>query len=174
MLIQLKNHYYTAIFLYLLKWLALALIIGISVGAACALFLITLEWCTNYREANTSIIWFLPIAGFLIGASYHYWGKSVVKGNNQIIEEYHSPEKVIPFKMAPLVLLGTLGTHLFGGSAGREGTAVQIGAAIADQCSRFVKLDSLDRKLFLVMGISAGFAAVFGTPLAGAIFALEV
>ena len=76
--------------------------------------------------------------------------------------------------MAPLVLLGTLGTHLFGGSAGREGTAVQIGAAISDQCSRFIKLDSLDRKLFLIMGISAGFAAVFGTPLAGAIFALEV
>ena len=171
---KIKNHHYTAISLYLFKWLLLALIVGISIGAACALFLITLEWCTQYRENNTYIIWFLPIAGFLIGASYYYWGKSVVKGNNQIIDEYHNPEKIIPFKMAPLVLLGTLGTHLFGGSAGREGTAVQIGAAIADQCSRFVKLNSLDRKLFLTMGISAGFAAVFGTPLAGAIFALEV
>lgn len=174
MFAKLKTQYYSAIFIYLFKWLALSLIIGVAVGAASALFLITLKWCTNYREANTTIIWLLPVAGFLIGAAYHYWGKSVVKGNNQIIEEYHSPEKIIPFKMAPLVLLGTLGTHLFGGSAGREGTAVQIGAAIADQCSRFVKLNSLDRKLFLVMGISAGFAAVFGTPLAGAIFALEV
>lgn len=174
MFTKLKNHQYTAIISYFLKWIALSLLIGISVGAASALFLITLNWCTEYREANTAIIWLLPLAGFLIGASYYYWGKSVVKGNNQIIDEYHKPEKIIPFKMAPLVLLGTLGTHLFGGSAGREGTAVQIGAAIADQCSRFVKLDSLDRKLFLVMGISAGFAAVFGTPLAGAIFALEV
>ena len=120
------------------------------------------------------IIWLLPIAGFAIGALYHYWGKSVVKGNNQIIDEYHSPTKIISFKMAPWVLIGTLGTHLFGGSAGREGTAVQIGAAIADQFSRFIKLESLDRKTFLIMGISAGFAAVFGTPLAGAIFALEV
>ena len=171
---KIKEHHYTAIFIYLLKWLLLSLIVGISIGAACALFLITLQWCTDYREANTYIIWFLPVAGLLIGASYHYWGKSVVKGNNQIIDEYHNPEKIIPFKMAPLVLLGTLGTHLFGGSAGREGTAVQIGAAISDQCSRFIKLDSLDRKLFLIMGISAGFAAVFGTPLAGAIFALEV
>ena len=76
--------------------------------------------------------------------------------------------------MAPWVLIGTLGTHLFGGSAGREGTAVQIGAAIADQFSRFIHLKSLDRKTFLIMGISGGFAAVFGTPLAGAIFALEV
>jgi len=174
MFTHLKTQPYTAIFTHLIKWLTLALLIGIVVGAASALFLISLKWCTNYREANTYIIWLLPIAGFFIGASYYYWGKSVVKGNNQIIDEYHRPEKIIPFKMAPLVLLGTLGTHLFGGSAGREGTAVQIGAAIADQCSRFVKLNSLDRKIFLVMGVSAGFAAVFGTPLAGAIFALEV
>ena len=174
MLSEIKNHHYTVICKHLIKWLALALITGVLIGATCALFLITLNWCTQYREANTYIIWFLPIAGFLIGASYYYWGKSVVKGNNQIIDEYHTPSKIIPFKMAPLVLLGTLGTHLFGGSAGREGTAVQIGAAIADQFSRFVKLESLDRKLFLTIGISAGFAAVFGTPLAGAIFALEV
>ena len=174
MLNQVKTHHYTAIFIYLIKWLALSLIIGVAVGAVSALFLITLEWCTNYREANTYIIWLLPLAGLFIGLSYHYLGKNVTKGNNQIIDEYHKPEKVIPFKMAPLVLLGTLATHLFGGSAGREGTAVQIGAAIADQCSRLVKIDSLDRKLFLVMGISAGFSAVFGTPLAGSIFALEV
>jgi len=169
-----KQLQYIALIQFLLKWLLMALLIGISIGAASALFLISLEWATNYREANTQIIWLLPIAGFLIGASYHYYGKSVVRGNNQIIDEYHTPKKVIPFKMAPLVLLGTLGTHLFGGSAGREGTAVQIGAAIADQLSRFFPIKSLERKILLVMGISAGFAAVFGTPLAGAIFALEV
>ncbi len=150
------------------------MIIGVAVGAAAALFLITLQWCTDYRTQNEMIIWLLPIAGFFIGALYHYFGKSVARGNNQLIDEYHNPKEVIPFKMAPWVLIGTLGTHLFGGSAGREGTAVQIGGAIADQFSRFIKLDSLDRKVFLTMGISAGFAAVFGTPLAGAIFALEV
>ena len=169
-----KQLHYLTLAQFLLKWLLVALLIGICVGAASALFLITLDWCTNYREANIKIIWLLPVAGFLIGASYYYYGKSVVRGNNQIIDEYHKPEKIIPFKMAPLVLLGTLGTHLFGGSAGREGTAVQIGAAISDQLSRFIDLKSLDRKILLIMGISAGFAAVFGTPLAGAIFALEV
>lgn len=169
-----KNLHLPAFVTFLIKWLFISLVVGIAVGAASALFLITLNWCTSYREANSIIIWVLPVAGFLIGALYHYWGKSVLRGNNQLLDEYHKPEKIIPFKMAPWVLLGTLGTHLFGGSAGREGTAVQIGGAIADQLSRFVKIDSLDRKILLTMGISAGFAAVFGTPLAGAIFALEV
>ncbi len=171
---DLKNLQYPAIIFYLLKWLFIALVIGVCVGGASAFFLITLHWCTNYREEHTKIIWLLPAAGFLIGALYYYFGKSVVRGNNQLIEEYHYPEKTIPFKMAPLVLVTTLMTHLFGGSAGREGTAVQIGGAIADQFSRFIDLRSLDRRLLLIMGISAGFAAVFGTPLAGAIFALEV
>ena len=174
MLQTLKSLQYPSIFLYLAKWLFVAFLIGISVGGASAFFLITLEWCTDYRKSHPEIIWLLPVAGFVIGASYYYFGKSVVKGNNQLIDEYHKPERIIPFKMAPLVLFGTLATHLFGGSAGREGTAVQMGGAIADQLSRFIDLKSLDRKIILVMGISAGFAAVFGTPLAGAIFALEV
>ena len=100
--------------------------------------------------------------------------KEVVKGNNLLLEEYENPQKTIPFKMAPLVLIGTLITHLFGGSAGREGTAVQMGGAIADQFSNLFKLDNSDRKTLIILGISAGFASVFGTPLAGAIFALEV
>ncbi|WP_010180800.1 voltage-gated chloride channel family protein [Aquimarina agarilytica] len=169
-----KGLQYPAILAYLLKWLLIALIVGVAVGGASAFFLISLDWCTTYREAHTQLIWLLPVAGFLIGASYYYWGKSVVRGNNQLLDEYHKPDKMIPFKMAPLVLFGTLGTHLFGGSAGREGTAVQMGGAIADQLSRFISINSLDRKILLIMGISAGFAAVFGTPLAGAIFALEV
>ena len=76
--------------------------------------------------------------------------------------------------MAPLVLFGTIATHLFGGSAGREGTAVQIGGAVADQFTKIFKLNNQDRKILLIAGISAGFASVFGTPLAGGIFALEV
>lgn len=171
---DLKNLHYPLIIAYLLKWLLVSLVVGIAVGGSAAFFLYALDWCTEYREANTEIIWLLPVAGFLIGALYFYFGKSVVKGNNQLIEEYHYPEKTIPFRMAPLVLVTTLMTHLFGGSAGREGTAVQMGGAIADQLSRFIDLRSLDRRLLLIMGISSGFAAVFGTPLAGAIFALEV
>ncbi|OAD45928.1 voltage-gated chloride channel family protein [Polaribacter atrinae] len=160
--------------LFLLKWTFICLLIGVLTGSTSAVFLWSLEWATNYREANLWIVALLPIAGLIIGLSYHYYGESVVKGNNLLLEEYHTPKKVIPFKMAPLVFLGTILTHLFGGSAGREGTAVQVGGAIADQFTKVFKLSDANRKIVLIAGISAGFASVFGTPLAGAIFALEV
>lgn len=159
---------------FLLKWTCICLLIGAFTGSVSAIFLWSLELATNYREANLWIIALLPLGGFIIGLSYHLYGESVVKGNNLLLEEFHSPKKIIPFKMAPLVFLGTILTHLFGGSAGREGTAVQIGGAIADQFSKIFKLSNLDRKIILIAGISAGFSSVFGTPLAGAIFALEV
>jgi len=156
------------------KWIIICALIGILSGSASAFFLVSLEWVTQFRIAHDWIIWLLPIGGLLVGLSYYYFGESVVKGNNLLLEEYENPQKTIPFKMAPLVLLGTLLTHLFGGSAGREGTAVQMGGAIADQFTKFFKLDNSERKILIILGISAGFASVFGTPLAGAIFALEV
>lgn len=156
------------------KWILICILIGILSGSASAFFLVSLEWVTKFRIQHDWIIWLLPLGGFLVGLSYYYWGESVVKGNNLLLEEYETPKKVIPFKMAPLVLLGTLLTHLFGGSAGREGTAVQMGGAIADQFTKLFKLDNSERKILIILGISAGFASVFGTPLAGAIFALEV
>lgn len=156
------------------KWIIICSLIGIFSGSASALFLVSLEWVTQFRMHHDWIIWLLPFGGFLVGLSYYYLGESVVKGNNLLLEEYENPKKVIPFRMAPLVLLGTLITHLFGGSAGREGTAVQMGGAIADQFTKIFKLDNSERKILIILGISAGFASVFGTPLAGAIFALEV
>ncbi|MBP4138456.1 voltage-gated chloride channel family protein [Flavobacterium geliluteum] len=156
------------------KWILICALIGIFSGSASAFFLISLEWVTQFRIQHDWIIWLLPIGGLLVGLSYHYWGASVVKGNNLLLEEYEKPQKVIPFRMAPLVLLGTLITHLFGGSAGREGTAVQMGGAIADQFTKLFNLNNSERKILIILGISAGFASVFGTPLAGAIFALEV
>lgn len=160
--------------LYLLKWTLIGLMLGAITGSVSAFFLLSLEWVTQWREAHLWIIALLPIGGFIIGLSYHLFGNSVVKGNNLLLEEVHTPKKIIPFKMAPLVLFGTLITHLFGGSAGREGTAVQVGGAIADQFTRTLKLSRYDRKIILIAGISAGFASVFGTPLAGGMFALEV
>ncbi len=159
---------------YFLKWLFLSTLVGVLAGSTSAFFLIFLDWVTEWRENHLWIIAFLPLAGLIIGLAYHYWGKEVVNGNNVLLEEFHSPKKIIPLIMAPLVLFGTLITHLFGGSAGREGTAVQIGAAISDQFSKLFSLNENDRKILIIIGISAGFAAVFGTPLAGAVFALEV
>ncbi|PHK03335.1 chloride channel protein, partial [Nostoc linckia z13] len=158
----------------LLKWLIIIVAAGVLIGSASAFFLITLTWVTDYREANVWIITLLPIAGLSIGLAYHYWGKEAAKGNNLLLEEYHEPRKIVPFIMAPLVLFGTLITHLFGGSAGREGTAVQMGGAIADQFTSLFKLGPRDRQIIIIIGISAGFASVFGTPLAGAVFAIEV
>ncbi|MHC5830407.1 MAG: chloride channel protein, partial [Nostoc sp.] len=86
----------------------------------------------------------------------------------------HNPKNIIPFRMAPLVLLGTDLTHLFGGSAGREGTALQMGASLADQLTKILHFQGANRRILLTAGISGGFASVFGTPLAGTVFGLEV
>jgi H+/Cl- antiporter ClcA len=158
----------------LLKWLIISLLVGFLSGSASAFFLVTLEKTTQIREQNNWIIALLPIGGLIIGLCYHYLGKEVVRGNNLLLEEYEKPKKTIRLKMVPLIYISTLITHLLGGSAGREGTAVQMGGAIADQFSFFFKTTPKDRKTLIILGISAGFASVFGTPLAGALFALEV
>lgn len=165
---------YTIITKHFLKWLLLSVVIGTLVGVACAALLASLNWVTQYRESHKTIIWLLPLAGLLVGLLYHYFGQSVAKGNNQLLEELHNPKQIIPFKMAPFIFIGTVVSHLFGASVGREGTAVQIGGAIADQFSGWLKLNKQDRNIIILMGISSGFAGLFGTPLAGAVFALEV
>lgn len=157
-----------------LKWALLSAASGLLAGTSATIFLIALNWVIQIREYTPVLIWALPLAGFLIGWLYHRWGKDVACGNNLILDEIHDPKKIIPVQMAPLVLAGTLLTHLFGGSAGREGTAVQMAASLSDQLSRFFKIEINERKILLMAGTSAGFGAAIGAPWAGVIFGMEV
>ncbi len=144
------------------------------IGAVIAFFLWLLERVTEYRNAHTYLLWGLPIAGIAIYLAYQKWGKVSAKGNNLIIDAVNRKDVSIPWLMTPLVLLGTIVTHLFGGSAGREGTAVQIGGSIAEQTGKLFGINEELRKILLISGIAAGFSAVFGTPITGALFSMEV
>ena len=164
-------------FLYLLKWVVISLLVACIVGSATAWFLMALDFVTTWRSDHIWIVNFLPLIGLAIGLAYHYYGAETKKGNNLILEAHQSTDtlvKPIPLLMAPLIFISTLLTHIAGGSAGREGTAVQMGGAIADQFTNLFKLNAAERKTVLIIGVSAGFAAVFGTPWAAAIFALEI
>lgn len=158
----------------MLKKILLSFLVGLLAGLSSTIFLYLLNIVTDLRLAHTGIIWFLPLGGFLVGFIYHAYGKDVSAGNNLIIDEIHDPKKVIPFIMAPFILFGTIITHLFGGSAGREGTAVQMGASLADQLSSHFKLTPSERKSLLMSGAGAGFGAAIGTPFAGFLFGMEV
>ena len=164
----------TATLPHYIRWTLFSLICGIFSALAASFFLVVLNWATNTRELNPSIIWALPLVGFFIGWIYHQFGKNIAAGNNLIIDEIHNPQKIIPLRMAPFILVGTVLTHLFGGSAGREGTAVQMGASLADQISHFFKVNAEERKILLAAGAGAGFGAAIGAPWAGMIFGMEV
>jgi H+/Cl- antiporter ClcA len=159
---------------YLFKWTCLVFPVSLGVGSLVALFLWLLDKAIDTRLNAPWLLFFLPLAGVLIYVIYKYVGKNSEGGNNLIMDEIHEPGGGIPFRMAPLVLFRGVITHLFGGSAGREGTAVQIGGSIAQFFARKLKLSPEDVKTLLMTGIAAGFGAVFGTPITGAIFALEV
>ncbi len=161
-------------FRQLLRWMMLALPVALVVGSATALFLWALDKATHLQWQHPGLLWALPLAGASVGWLYHHWGKDSDKGNNLLLDEIHEPGGGVPARMAPLVLLGTLATHLCGGSAGREGTAVQMGGSLAGLLARALKLGRHNLRLMLMCGVAAGFGAVFGTPLAGAIFAMEV
>jgi H+/Cl- antiporter ClcA len=182
---------------FLVRWLVLGSVVGLFAGVSSAVFLYGLRLVTLERVASPWLLFLLPLGGLVVGLAYHYVGAGSAAGNNLILDEVHgfagpvelgtetgytgvgdpasaARETWVPLRLAPLVLVGTWITHLFGGSAGREGTAIQMSGALSDGFSRIVRLDRRDRRLVLIAAISGGFASVFGVPMAGTIFGLEV
>jgi H+/Cl- antiporter ClcA len=159
---------------HLVRWIALGAASGVLAGVSSYVFLEGLDRVTEVRTEHGWLLWFLPAAGLAVGAAYHYVGGRATQGNALLIEQIHEPTTWVPRRMAPLVLGGTWITHLFGGSAGREGTALQMSGSLTDLLARTIRLDTEDRRVLLVAALGGGFGAVFGVPLAGAVFALEV
>jgi len=155
------------------EWLLLGVGVGVLCGLGSALFLWLLELATEFRTQHERIVYLLPVAGLVLGLVLARVGSNVRGGNNLIIDTLHAGGPEIPLRMAPLVLFGTVLTHLFGGSAGREGTAVQVGASLTDWFSHRLRLGPQLRRQLLAAGAAGGFGSVFGTPFAGAMFGLE-
>jgi H+/Cl- antiporter ClcA len=155
-------------------WIFLTIPMAIVTGCSIGFFLWLLNTAIHFRFQHPGLIYLLPLAGILIYGIYKYLGANSEKGNNLIIKEIHEPGEGIPPQMGPVILVTTVITHLFGGSAGREGTAVQIGGSIAAIFGKWFKLDAIATRIVMTAGIAAGFGAVFGTTLTGAIFAIEV
>ena len=156
------------------RWLVLAVVLGGACGSGSAFFLYLLERATRFRETHETIVWFLPLAGFVMGLAMTTWGHSITSGNNLVLDAMHDGGPSVPFRMAPMVVLGTVMTHLFGGSAGREGTAVQMGGSFADALARRMGATPDLRRQLIAAGVAGGFGSIFGTPVAGAVFGLEV
>lgn len=156
-----------------LKWTALGASAGAIVGTAGAAFAYCLQLVTDFRTAHPLLVLGLPLAGLLIVFLYHSAGIRESRGTYLVLASIRTDEP-IPFAMAPLIFAGTVLTHLFGGSAGREGAALQLGGSIAQNLARRLRLSSGSRRLLTMCGMSACFSALFGTPMSAAFFAMEV
>lgn len=158
---------------YFIKWSALALAIGSVAGAAGTIFSMGVSWATGFRLSHPSMLFFLPVSGLLIVWLYHSFHEERNRGTNMVIDAISSNERVTP-ATGPLIFFSTILTHLGGGSSGREGAALQLGGSIGNSFGEWFKLDERDKKIAIMCGMSAVFSALFGTPVAAAIFSLEV
>ena len=157
----------------LVKWLFIAGLVGVIVGVVGSVFGYTLVFVNELRLQYRWIVLGLPFAGLLIVFLYHICRNTADRGTNMVIASIHSSTDV-PFRMMPLIFVSTILTHLCGGSSGREGAAIQLGGSIANRLGKVMRLNANDKHIIIMCGMSAGFSALFGTPMAAAIFALEV
>lgn len=158
---------YTAV---LAKWTLLSVVVGGLCGVVGAVFHLSVHYASETREAYPWLLWCLPLAGLMIVGAYKLMGTEGL-GTNDIIDAVHE-DKRIPILLVPSIFLGTLLTHLCGGSAGREGAALQIGGTIGQRIGRLLRLDDQDLRVATLSGMAACFSALFGTPLTAVIFAV--
>ncbi len=157
----------------LLSWICFSVFTGGIVGVIGAIFAKALNMSIDFRMENKYILLFLPFGGLFIVFIYKLFKYSKDGGTNLVLESIHS-DKEVPIKMTPLIFISTVITQIFGGSAGREGAALQIGGSIGNFLGKILKINVSDKKIFIMSGMSAGFSALFGTPIAAAIFSIEV
>ncbi|MBS4961284.1 MAG: chloride channel protein [Clostridiales bacterium] len=155
------------------KWMIIATIVGIMVGVVGSIFHIAVEWATESRMEHWYLLFFLPVGGALIAFLYKTCGMDKEKGTNAVLMAVRSAE-MVSFKTAPLIFISTVITHWLGGSSGREGAALQLGGSIAGTIGRSLHLKEQDMRIITICGMSAGFSALFGTPVASVVFAMEV
>ncbi|SDH30411.1 H+/Cl-antiporter ClcA [Pseudobutyrivibrio sp. 49] len=159
--------------LSVVSWTVASVLVGLFVGAFASAFGLSMRFVIQTREANPWIIYLLPVGAVFITFMYKTILKENDSGTNTVIAAIQSDKK-LPFRLAPLIFVATCITHLIGGSAGREGAALQMGGAIGNGIGRAFRLNSTDKKTMIMCGMSAAFSALFGTPMAAAIFSMEV
>lgn len=155
------------------KWVIFAILVGTIVGLCGSAFYFGMSYVTFLRTAHPWLILLLPAGGLVIVGLYHLFHDEKDTGTNLVISAIHSGDE-LPFRMAPLIFISTLITHLFGGSAGREGAALQMGGSIGNALGRLFRFDEKDKHVMIMCGMSAAFSALFGTPMAAAIFPMEM
>ena len=155
------------------KWVIFAILVGTIVGLCGSAFYFGMSYVTFLRTAHPWLILLLPAGGLVIVGLYHLFHDEKDTGTNLVISAIHSGDE-LPFRMAPLIFVSTLITHLFGGSAGREGAALQMGGSIGNALGRLFRFDEKDKHVMIMCGMSAAFSALFGTPMAAAIFPMEM
>lgn len=156
-----------------LRWVVFSVVVGLTVGAIGAQFHHAVEWATATRQAYPWLVFLLPVAGLLIVLIYHLLDMDNDRGTEYILASVRDASQ-LKVRQVPLIFIATVLTHLCGGSAGREGAALQIGGGIGSFIGKILHLDDKDKRIITMAGMSAGFSALFGTPLAAAVFAMEV
>ena len=157
----------------LAKWLVYSCFIGALVGLVAAAFHHGIHWASLVRDQNPWIILFLPLGGVAIILLYRWCGMEKDRGTNLVLVAVRDAER-LKLRTAPLIFLSTILTHLVGGSAGREGAALQLGASLSAYVGQKLRLDHHDGRIVVMCGMAAAFSALFGTPLTAALFAMEV